>query len=101
MSYGDFSSWRIFHTLTGLFALMVLFIHTGLNLGSNLNFLLLSNFIVLAILGSLVAGFVTLENKIDPFTAKKLRGALNLAHIILFWPVSVLLGFHITSVYYF
>lgn len=101
ITYGEFSSWRIFHTVTGLLALVVVLMHTGLQPGSNLNFLLLGNFIVLALLGSIAAIFVTQENRLSPLHAKRLRNTLNMAHTIFFWPVPVLLGFHITSVYYF
>ena len=101
VSFGSFSSWRNFHTIMGLAALAILLIHTGLHLGSNLNFLLLLNFIILALLGSFAAIIVTLEDRLKPFLAKKIRNTLNIAHIVLFWPVPVLLGFHITSVYYF
>jgi len=98
---GDLSYWRITHVSLSLLALSVLVIHTGLNPGSNLNFLLLAFFVAVSAIGvasSLVNAF---EHQLSPYRVKQWRTYSNRLHIVFSWPLPVLLGFHITSAYYF
>lgn len=98
---GTFAAWRLVHTLLGVIALLALMLHTGLRFGSNLNAWLMTNFLALALLGT-VAGLVTAaEHKVSPGLGKVLRVRATWLHILLFWPLPVLLGFHIAKTYYF
>lgn len=101
LSFGTFSSWRLVHTLLGVVALLALMLHTGLRFGSNLNAWLMANFLFLTLLGT-VAGIVTaFEHRISAGTGKALRAQVTWLHILLVWPLPVLLGFHIAKTYYF
>lgn len=98
---GRFTSWRLFHATLGAAGLLVLFLHTGMHYGINLNRWLMVDFMLLAALG-LAAGFmISQEHKLAPRTGKQLRSYLTWGHTFLFWPLPALLAFHIVSVYYF
>ncbi len=97
--WGKFTTWRFFHAAFGLASLGALWAHTGFHFGANLNFWLMFVFVMLNLLGA-VAGIVTaIEARGTSSVARRLRPILTWAHLILFWPLPVLLTFHILSVY--
>jgi nitrite reductase (NADH) large subunit len=96
---GDYRFWRIVHTTLGAAALSVLFLHTGFNLGSNLNRWLMLTFLAVAALGSLT-GVVTAREHVTLATGRtSRRKALTWLHILAFWPMPVLLMLHVVTVY--
>jgi nitrite reductase (NADH) large subunit len=98
---GSFAAWRVVHVMLGLLALLVLGLHTGFRVGSNLNAWLMVDFLALAALGS-VAGLVTaFEHRAGASRGKALRSRSTWLHIVVFWPLPVLLGFHVLKTYYF
>lgn len=101
INIGTFSFWRLLHIVLGIFALFLLFAHTGMHSGSNLNFMLLSNFLALSILGAVAAVAISMQFKLSTSLGKRLRTTWFWAHLLLAWPLPALLGFHILSVYYF
>ena len=101
IALGDYAWWRVAHVLLGVTILTTLFFHTGFNLGSNANFALITVFLLLAFSGALASGISAIEPKLKQRTAKQLRNLTQWAHLILFWPLPLLLGFHIVSFYYF
>ena len=101
IQFGNFGYWRALHASLGVLCLFVLITHTGLRLGENLNFLLMVNFLALAVAGAL-AGFVnSLEARLSYPLIKRLRGFSTLLHIVLFWPLPVLVFFHAFKAYYY
>ena len=100
-SFGDFNLWRVFHTVLGVTMLTVLVVHSGLHLGVNLNFILMLCFLGLSLSGAVSGHVVAMEHRIGIRTAKRLRSGFNWFHLLMFWPLPVLLIFHILSVYYF
>ena len=96
-----FSTWRYIHLVVGLFILLALFLHTGFRLGNNLNAWLMSLFAGLMLVGGFYGLFMSLRHKFDGSFAQRIRAYLNWSHLLLFWPVPVLLGFHILKTYYF
>jgi len=98
--FGHFASWRVFHVAFGITALVVLFAHTGFHFGQNLN--LMFTFVSLNVLGALVGVVAAIESRgvsQAALRARQIRPILTYAHLILFWPLPVLLTFHILSVY--
>ncbi len=99
---GHFARWRVFHAAFGLSSLAALFFHTGFRFGHNLNFWLMFTFVGLNLLGAF-AGIVSAIESTGTsgvaLRARRLRPALTYAHVVLFWPLPVLLIFHILSVY--
>ena len=96
-----FSSWRLIHVATGLAVILGLAVHGGFHLGNNLNLLLMLPFILLIAVGAIASGVVSIEHCMDGLFARRLRKSMVWLHIVLFWPVPVLLAFHILQTYYF
>lgn len=101
VSFGNYDLWRMAHVVLGIAALLALVVHTGFRLGSELNFLLMLNFVLLAVAGANASTAVATEHRMVPAMAKKQRKLWNKAHLLLFWSLPVLLGFHIAKTYYF
>jgi nitrite reductase (NADH) large subunit len=98
---GDFPMWRLVHVLLGVAALLALLTHTGGRLGHNLNFWLMLSFTGLLLSGAITSVATALEHRLLPADAKRARGWGTWLHILLFWPLPVLLGFHVLKSYYF
>ncbi len=98
---GDFAYWRVLHIALGLACAGILILHTGFHLGSNLNRWLILDFLGILTLGALAGVVVSLSHKFKPAAAKKIRKTWTWLHILVAWPLPVLLAFHIISVYYF
>ena len=100
-SIGDYDLWRMSHVVLGIAALVMLIVHTGFRFGSELNLLLLMNFLLLAVAGANASTVVATEHHMVPAMAKKKRKLWNKVHLLLFWSLPVLLGFHVLKTYYF
>jgi nitrite reductase (NADH) large subunit len=101
IKFGDFGNWRYLHVALGVLALAALVVHTGLRLGDELNRLLMLDFILLAMVGAGASVIISSEHRISQALAKRRRRQLTWLHILLFWPLPVLLGFHVVKSYYF
>jgi nitrite reductase (NADH) large subunit len=97
---GDFPLWRIAHVLLGTLALAGIAVHTGGRLGSNLNFLLMATFLGVVALGAVAGGAIALEHRLGE-RAARLRRTWLWTHILVAWPIPVLLAFHVLKTYYF
>ncbi|AWB66817.1 hypothetical protein C2869_10415 [Saccharobesus litoralis] len=93
--------WRVIHTALGIVLLMVLVTHTGLQMGSNLNFALMISYIAVSLVGVFAGVSVALEHKLSDSSAKLFRKMSYWGHVLASWPLPTLLTFHIVSVYYF
>lgn len=100
ISMGKYGVWRAVHTVLGMSAILLLLLHTGLQGGERLNAWLLVNFLLLTLLGTAAAISVTLSAGRSSLQ-RTLQRWLAKAHLYLAWPLPVLLGFHVLSVYYF
>ena len=100
--FGHFNRWRVFHALFGVISVITLFFHTGFHFGDNLNYWLMLCFVLINLLGG-VAGIVSaIESSGTSELALKMRNyrpILVYLHIILFWPLPILLAFHIAAAY--
>lgn len=100
LAVGAFAGWRVAHAALAILALAGLAAHTGGRLGSNLNLALMAAFLGVMALGVVAGGVVALEHRLGARGAR-LRRAWTWAHLLLFWPVPVLLGMHVLKSYYF
>lgn len=100
-SFGDFGLWRIVHTALGVAMMAVLFLHTGLNLGHNLNMALMSVFLAIVFAGAFAGAAVSWAHRLAAGRAAAWQRTAVWVHIVAFWPLLVLLTFHVLTVYYF
>jgi nitrite reductase (NADH) large subunit len=101
ISFGDFAIWRVIHVAIGVAIILSLLAHTGFRSGSHLNLYLMAGFVSLLVLGTFAGGVIALEHQLDNVLARRLRSGFIWSHILLFWPIPALLGFHILKSYYF
>ncbi len=101
VNWGSFALWRNLHVGLGVGALLALLLHTGGRLGNGLNAGLMSAFITLIVAGAAAGALIALEHRLSPVRAKRLRGSLTWVHILAFWPLPALLGFHVLKIYYY
>jgi nitrite reductase (NADH) large subunit len=99
--FGSFGNWRFAHTLVGVATIVGAGVHTGMRLGSNLNFALMVSFLGVVLLGALTAVVINLEGRLPAPYGSLLRRVWSTAHVALFWPMPVLVTFHVLSVYFY
>ncbi|TNF36750.1 MAG: NAD(P)/FAD-dependent oxidoreductase, partial [Gammaproteobacteria bacterium] len=97
----DYSWWRVFHVVIALLTIGVLLIHTGFRFGDNLNMYLMTTYSGLLLAGAVAGVVIAIDHKLTRKLAKRLRTTALWLHIVLLWPLPVLLGFHILKSYYF
>jgi nitrite reductase (NADH) large subunit len=98
---GDVSLFRAVHGGLGALILIVLILHAGCRLGRNLNEALTIDFLMLAAIGAIAGGVTALSHWWNPVTARNRRRVWNAVHLVLVWPLPVLLILHIVSVYFY
>ena len=101
VTWGNYGHWRMLHGALGAAALAVLLLHTGLQAGAGLNAWLLLNFLALALAGALAGMGTAYAAFAMSRSGRQLQRWLSHAHLYIAWPLPVLLGFHVLSVYYF
>jgi nitrite reductase (NADH) large subunit len=98
---GSFRGWRLVHVLLGVLTLAALAVHTGLRLGNNLNFALMAIFCAVNLAGGLAGGLTAVEQRIGMAHWRRRRALLVTVHVLLMWPLPLLIAFHVMAVYYF
>ncbi|CAA0121374.1 Nitrite reductase [NAD(P)H] [BD1-7 clade bacterium] len=98
---GQFSYWRLLHSGLGLVCISTLILHTGFHLGANLNQALMINFLSIVVLGAVAGLSIALSHRLQPCRVQSVRRFWSFAHILVAWPLPILLGLHVLSVYYF
>ncbi|TNE77064.1 MAG: NAD(P)/FAD-dependent oxidoreductase [Gammaproteobacteria bacterium] len=98
---GKFSAWRLLHILLGVACCVTLVLHSGFHLGANLNQLLMVNFLAVVLLGAVTSSAIGVGHKLHGNNASSSRKWLQWLHILVSWPLPILLTVHIISVYYF
>jgi nitrite reductase (NADH) large subunit len=98
---GKFSHWRTVHTVLGMSCVALLIFHTGFHLGTNLNQLLMINFLAVIVLGAGAGAVVALSHKLSASSSMMVRKTWTWLHILVTWPLPALLATHILSVYFF
>ncbi|MFK8112142.1 MAG: FAD-dependent oxidoreductase [Rubripirellula sp.] len=102
--WGSYALWRSIHGILGAAVLVALAVHTGFRLGENLNLVLSLTFIAVAALGTIAGTFSSLESRVTGSWAmliRQWRPRLTRIHLWLFWPIPLLIAFHIFSFYWF
>ena len=88
------------HAVLGALTLAGLLVHTGGRLGSNLNLMLMAAFLGVVAVGAVAGGMIALEHRLGA-SAIRLRRSWLWSHILIAWPIPLLLAFHVFKTYYF
>ena len=98
---GSFTNWRLAHAILGSACAILIFFHTGFNLGQNLNQILMLTFLTVLVMGA-SAGLITgLSHLLSPARAQSLQNNWSFLHLIVTWPLPALLMVHVFSFYFF
>jgi len=95
----DSSSWRLVHVWLGISALILLFFHTGFSTGGLHTTLLTICFLTLFILGAAAGIAIALQEKFSPAQTYIYKRNFKWLHILVSWPLPILLLTHILSTY--
>ncbi|MGB1090695.1 MAG: FAD-dependent oxidoreductase [Oceanobacter sp.] len=97
----SFAFWRWMHVVLTTAMLAILFLHTGVSEFQGINAWLIYSFWTTALLG-VISSLLTHKEAAKPgISSKRHKRWLVMGHIIAFWPLPVLLSFHVLSVYWF
>ena len=99
--FSDVPLWRMIHGIIGVLALGVLALHTGMQLGSHLMLVLTLNLLAAALLGALAGSITVLSNRWSPLAARDRRRSSARAHLLVCWPLPVLIALHVLQVYFY
>lgn len=99
--FGPFPYWRLAHIVLGIGCAITVILHTGMHFGENLNRLLIMDFLAVLLLGGGAGLALTLGHLIRANLAEKLKYYWTWGHILLVWPLPILIAMHILTVYYF
>jgi nitrite reductase (NADH) large subunit len=97
---GGFDGWRVVHVAAGAAALLALLIHTGGRAGANLNLALSLSLLGAAAAGALGSAAIAREHR-WPALARTWRRTSLWLHVLLLWPLPVLLSAHVAKFYFF
>jgi nitrite reductase (NADH) large subunit len=98
---GEVGHWRAVHAGLGVFTLLALVAHTGFRMGENLNFILMTNFLVLTLAGACAGAVNALEARLEGPAARRLRALWTWGHVGLTWPLPMLVLAHVLVSYVF
>jgi nitrite reductase (NADH) large subunit len=101
---GHFNLYRAVHAGLGVLTLLAVAVHTGLRLGMNLNLVLVTCFLTANLAGAIVGVLASLESRALSSTgrfARRFRARAALLHVLLLWPLPVLLALHVLASFYF
>lgn len=102
---GSYDGWRLIHLGIGALAAIGLIVHTGLRPGDNLNLMLFVSFAATLVFGA-AAGLATggdheLRARRIGTARKPARRWPNWAHIVMIWPLPLLILAHVLTSYAF
>ncbi len=100
-SAGHFDFWRLAHVLLGVVAVAALAVHTGARIGANMDAVLMLCFVGLVVVGGIGAAVIAQTHRLPARQLQRWRRVSLWAHLLLSWPLPVLLGLHVLKSYWF
>lgn len=102
--FGSFGAWRTAHAILGVVTLFGLLAHTGWHWGENLNFWLMSFFVGINLVGGFTGLLAAMESRTTGGSAllvRRWRPRMTWVHILLFWPLPLLIAAHVFTFYFY
>jgi nitrite reductase (NADH) large subunit len=97
----DVPLFRAVHGVVAAASLVLFFSHTGFRVGSGLNFVLSAGFLVAMIVGAVTGAVFALSDRWSALAARDRRLRVSWVHILVLWPLPILIALHVLMVYYY
>ncbi|MDI3287760.1 FAD-dependent oxidoreductase [Polyangium sp. 15x6] len=97
----DVPVWRTVHAVLGAATMLLFFLHTGLSAGTRINLVLAIDFLAVVLLGALAGGVFAVSSRWSPLVARDRRLRASYVHLLLTWPLPILIALHVLAVYYY
>ncbi len=97
----DVPVFRAVHAALGAASMLLFFLHTGLSAGSRINFVLTVDFVAVMVLGALAGTVFAVSSRWSPVAARDRRLRVSFVHLLLTWPLPILIALHVLAVYYY
>jgi nitrite reductase (NADH) large subunit len=99
--FADVPFFRAVHGVVTAAALVVFFAHTGFRVGDGLNFVLTVGFLAAMIVGAAAGAVFALSDRWSAVVARDRRLRASWVHILVLWPLPILVALHVLMVYYY
>ncbi len=99
--FADVPLFRAIHGVVTAASLVVFFAHTGFRVGDGLNFLLTVAFLLAMVVGAGAGAVFALSDRWSALAARDRRLRVSWVHILVLWPLPILVALHVLMVYYY
>jgi nitrite reductase (NADH) large subunit len=99
--FADVPFFRAVHGVVTTASLVLFFSHTGFRVGSGLNFVLTVVFLSAMVVGAAAGAVFALSDRLSALAARDRRLRVSWAHIVVLWPLPILVALHVLMVYYY
>ncbi len=99
--FADVPVFRAIHGLVTTASLVLFFAHTGFHVGNGLNFVLTVAFLLAMTVGAVAGAVFALSDRWSALAARDRRLRVSWVHILVLWPLPILVALHVLMVYYY
>lgn len=99
LALGHYDSWRYLHSSLGVLALLGVFVHSGGRLGEGIAFLLTVSWLLVALVGGILAILSARAHKLSLNLHGSVRRLTHRIHVYFLWPLPVFMAYHIAGIY--
>ncbi len=99
--FADVPFFRAVHGVVTASSLILFFAHTGFRVGYGLNFVLTVAFLLAMVVGSAAGAVFALSDRWSAVVARDRRLRVSWVHILVLWPLPILVALHVLMVYYY
>jgi bacterioferritin-associated ferredoxin len=100
-TFSDVPIWRMIHGVLGALTLTTLAMHTGLHLGSHLILVLTLDFLAAILLGAAAGAITFWSTGWGAVTARNRRLSSARVHLLVCWPLPILIVLHVLQTYFY
>ncbi|HRI66265.1 MAG TPA: hypothetical protein PK156_18585, partial [Polyangium sp.] len=99
--FADVPIFRAIHGAVTAASLLLYFTHTGFSVGNGLNFILTVAFLGAIVVGAAAGAVFVFSDRWAALAARDRRIRASWVHILVLWPLPILIALHVVMVYYY
>jgi nitrite reductase (NADH) large subunit len=99
--FADVPIFRAVHGVVTAASLLLFFMHTGFSVGNGLNFVLTVAFLAAMVIGAVAGAVFAFSDRWSSLAARDRRLRVSWVHILVLWPLPILIALHVVMVYYY